>query len=76
VSRRRLNRSGWFPLSPEARGLIRAGGWEYVELMDGPAAQALILGVRAKPPPPDLFTALEPEPDSDTPDPAQTEMDL
>ena len=48
-------------LSAEARDLITKGGWEHVELMDGPAAQAMIAGVKARPSP--VYAAAEPEVD-------------
>ncbi len=43
-------------LSEEAYRLIHdgSGRWEHVQLKDGPAAQAMVPGVRAKPPPADV----------------------
>lgn len=55
-------------LSPEAEALIVNAGWEHVELQDGPAAQAMIDGVRARPSP--VYRPAEPEPE-DTVDPDQ-----
>ena len=42
-----------FDLSDEARSLILdgTGRWEHVELDDGPAAQAMVPGVKARPTP-------------------------
>jgi hypothetical protein len=62
VGKRRLD------LSPEARDLIVNRGWEHVELQDGPAAQAMIDGVRARPS--RIYRAAEPEPE-DVVDPDQ-----
>lgn len=55
-------------LSAEARDLIVNGGWEHVELQDGPAAQAMIDGVRPRPS--SVYRAAEPEPE-DVVDPDQ-----
>lgn len=52
-------------LSAEARALIVNGGWEHVELMDGPAAQSMIAGVKAKPS--TVYAAAEPEVDEADP---------
>lgn len=65
---------GWHPLSAETRAIMASepDKWDYVELWDGAAAQAVVFGVTARRAP-DLFTMLEPV---EKPDPAQTEMDL
>lgn len=57
-------------LSPEARDLIVNGGgrWEHVELSDGPAAQAMVPGVRGRPAP---VTLAPPEAECEEPDPNQ-----
>ena len=50
-----------YDLSGEARGLLRGGGFDHVELADGPAAQRMIFGVAARYVPEALM--VEPEPD-------------
>lgn len=50
-----------YDMSDEAAALIAdgSGRWEYVELGDGPAAQGMVPGVRARPAPVDHETVAE-----------------
>lgn len=60
-----------FDLSPEARGLLAdgSGRWERVDLADGPAAQGMVPGVRARPAPAERDTVgAEDERPADHPD--------
>lgn len=66
-------KKGRFALSAEAAALVldEAGRWEHVQLADGDAAQAMVPGVKARPP---IFEAIPVEALDDAPDPAQMHL--